>query len=114
MENKIALVTGASSGIGRACALALAKAGYDIIGCGRRKERLKALREALPEKTRYTFLAFDVRDKEAVNQAFASLPREWESIEVLVNNAGNAHGLDPIQDGNTDDWDAMMDINVKG
>ncbi|MEX2592733.1 MAG: SDR family NAD(P)-dependent oxidoreductase [Anditalea sp.] len=114
MENKIALITGASSGIGRACALALAKVGYDIIACGRREERLKALRDDLPENTRYTFLTFDVRDKEAVNQAIDSLPDEWSAIEVLINNAGNAHGLDPIQEGDTDDWDAMMDINVKG
>src|SRR5690606_10506184 len=105
MENKIALVTGASSGIGRACAVALAKAGYNIIACGRRKGRLEALKAELPENTASKLLVFDVRDKEAVGQALDSLPEEWASIDVLINNAGNAHGLDPIQDGSTDDWD---------
>lgn len=114
MENKIALVTGASSGIGRATAIALAGKGYDIIGCGRRKERLEALRDELPQNIRYTYLIFDVKDKNAVDDAIGSLPEDWVSIDVLINNAGNAHGLDPIQSGNTDDWDAMIDINVKG
>ncbi len=114
MENKIALVTGASSGIGRACALALAKEGYNIIACGRRKERLEVLKDELPENIGFKFLVFDVREKEAVHQAIDSLPEEWANIEVLINNAGNAHGRDPIDKGDTDDWDAMMDINVKG
>jgi NADP-dependent 3-hydroxy acid dehydrogenase YdfG len=114
MENKIALVTGASSGIGRACVLALAKEGFDIIACGRRQERLEELGEDLPSGIRYTYLTFDVRDKQAINQSLDSLPEEWSPIEVLINNAGNAHGLDPIQQGDTEDWDAMMDINVKG
>ena len=114
MENKIVLVTGASSGIGRACALALAKEGYNIIACGRRKERLEALKSELPENIGFRYLVFDVRDKDAVHQAIDSLPDEWRNIDVLINNAGNAHGLDPIHTGDTDDWDAMMDINVKG
>lgn len=114
MENKIALITGASSGIGWACAVALAKAGFNIIACGRRKERLEALQAELPEHTAYKPLVFDVRDKEDVSRALDSLPEEWASIDLLVNNAGNAHGLDPIQDGSTEDWDAMIDINVKG
>lgn len=114
MQNKIALVTGASSGIGRATAVALARKGFDIIGCGRRKERLEALQAELPEDIRYTYLVFDVRDKQATDSAIDSLPGEWVNIEVLVNNAGNAHGLDSIFNGNTDDWDAMIDINVKG
>lgn len=114
MKNKIALVTGATSGIGRATAIALAKLGYDIIGCGRRKERLEALKDELPQNVKYTYLAFDVRDRHAVDQAIDSLPQEGSDIDVLINNAGNAHGLDPIQTGNTDDWDAMIDINVKG
>src|SRR5690554_102452 len=114
MENKIALVTGASSGIGWACAIALAKAGYHIIACGRRKARLEALANEIPDNVRFTTLVFDVRDKEAVNLAVDSLPEEWRTIDVLINNAGNAHGLDPIQSGDTDDWDAMLDINVKG
>ena len=114
MENKIVLVTGASSGIGRACAVALAKEGYNIIACGRRKERLEALKSELPENIGFRYLVFDVRDKDAVHQAIDSLPDEWRNIDVLINNAGNAHGLDPIHTGDTDDWDAMMDINVKG
>lgn len=114
MESKIAFVTGATSGIGKATAIALAKVGYHIIGCGRRKERLEALKQELPESVNYTYLVFDVSDKKAVDQAVDSLPNEWKDIDVLINNAGNAHGLDPIQDGDTDDWDAMLDINVKG
>lgn len=114
MEHKIALVTGASSGIGRACALSLAKEGYDIIACGRRKERLETLKQELPDNTDYQYLVFDVRDKNEVQKALASLTGKWKSINVLINNAGNAHGLDPIQSGDSDDWDAMLDINVKG
>ena len=114
MESKIAFVTGATSGIGRATAIALAKEGYHIIGCGRRKERLEALKQELPERVNYTYLVFDVSDKVAVDQAVDSLPNEWKDIDVLINSAGNAHGLDPIQEGDTDDWDAMLDINVKG
>lgn len=109
---KIALVTGATSGIGRATAIALAKQGYQIVATGRRMERLQELEQLLnvPVLT----LQFDVRDKEAVHQAISSLPEEWKTIEVLINNAGNAHGLSPIQSGSIDDWDAMLDINVKG
>jgi len=114
MENKIALVTGATSGIGKATAIALAKVGYHIIGCGRRKERLESLKQELPDTVNYTYLVFDVRDKQSVDRAIDSLPEEWKYIDVLINNAGNAHGLDPIQEGDTEDWDAMLDINVKG
>lgn len=114
MENKIALVTGATSGIGKATAIALAKVGYHIIGCGRRKERLESLKQELPDTVNYTYLVFDVRDKKAVDQAVDALPEEWKDIDVLINNAGNAHGLDPIQEGDTEDWDAILDINVKG
>ncbi|MCC9166042.1 SDR family NAD(P)-dependent oxidoreductase [Pontibacter harenae] len=110
---KIALVTGATSGIGKATAIALAKAGYAIIATGRRAERLEELKQQIKEVPVYN-LQFDVRDKEAVKQAIASLPDEWKQVEVLVNNAGNAHGLSPIQDGSLEDWDAMLDINVKG
>ncbi len=110
---KIALVTGATSGIGRATAIALAKEGYHIIATGRRAERLQELQAQLAG-TPVLPLQFDVRDKEAVQQAITSLPEEWQAIEVLVNNAGNAHGLSPIQSGSLDDWDAMLDINVKG
>ncbi|HEY4650842.1 MAG TPA: SDR family NAD(P)-dependent oxidoreductase [Pontibacter sp.] len=111
---KIALVTGATSGIGRATAIALAKQGYRIIATGRRKERLEELQQELEGTTTVLPLLFDVRNKEAVQFAIASLPAEWQQIDVLVNNAGNAHGLAPIQEGSLEDWDAMLDINVKG
>ena len=114
MKNKIALVTGASSGIGRACALTVAKMGYDLIATGRRAERLEELRLELPEGVRFLPLVFDVRDRKDVDRLLTNLPSDWASIDVLINNAGNAHGLDPIQTGNVDDWDAMIDINVKG
>jgi 3-hydroxy acid dehydrogenase / malonic semialdehyde reductase len=114
MEKKIVLITGATSGIGRACVDSLAKAGYAIIACGRRKERLEELAKTLPEGTPYISMDFDVRNQEEVDKAFDGLPSEWEKIDVLINNAGNAHGLDPIQEGSVEDWDAMMDINVKG
>ena len=114
MKNKIALVTGASSGIGWACALTMAKMGYDLIATGRRAERLEDLRQELPEGVRFLPLLFDVRDRAEVERLLTNLPAEWASIDVLINNAGNAHGLDPIQTGNVDDWDAMLDINVKG
>jgi len=114
MKNKIALVTGATSGIGWACALTLAKMGYDLIATGRRSERLEELRLELPEGIRFLPLLFDVRDRAEVERLLTNLPSEWASIDVLINNAGNAHGLDPIQTGKVDDWDAMLDINVKG
>lgn len=114
MENKIALVTGATSGIGKACAITLAKLGYHIIATGRRSERLQELEHELPDTINYLPLVFDVRDREKVLDILGALPEEWKAIDVLINNAGNAHGLDPIQNGSLDDWDAMMDINVKG
>ncbi|NJX17082.1 SDR family NAD(P)-dependent oxidoreductase, partial [Tamlana crocina] len=107
--NKTALVTGASSGIGKATAIALAGAGYNLIICGRRKEALQELKTKLEEKTAVHTLQFDVRDKEAVQSAIESLPQDFSQIDVLVNNAGNAHGLDPIQKGSLEDWDAMID-----
>ncbi|RDV13414.1 SDR family NAD(P)-dependent oxidoreductase [Pontibacter diazotrophicus] len=110
---KVAFVTGATSGIGRATAFELAKQGYRIIATGRRAERLEELKQELTEVPVYT-LEFDVRDKEATQQAVNSLPEDWRQVEVLVNNAGNAHGLSSIQNGSLDDWDAMIDINVKG
>lgn len=110
--NKIALVTGASSGIGQATARQLAESGYDLIICGRRQERLEALKAEL--KVKSYILMFDVRDRQAVEDAIASLPQEWKNIDVLINNAGNAHGLSSFVEGDVDDWDAMIDGNVKG
>lgn len=112
--NKTALVTGASSGIGKAIAISLSKAGFNLIICGRRGKALEELKSELQEKVKVEILQFDVRDKEEVNKALQSLPKEFKDIDILINNAGNAHGLDPIQSGNLEDWDAMIDINVKG
>ena len=111
---KNVLITGATSGIGLATARVLAKEGYSLILCGRRKERLQELAKELGEETQLHMLTFDVRDRQAVEQAISSLPERFSTIHVLINNAGNAHGLDPIGEGNPDDWDAMIDINVKG
>jgi len=114
MKGKVALITGATSGIGRATAHEFAKHGIKLIICGRRLERLEAISEALERETDVFHLNFDVRDKDEVSKAIESIPEDFKPIDILVNNAGNAHGLDPIQDGSLDDWDAMMDINVKG
>lgn len=112
--SRIALITGATSGIGKAIAESFAEVGIDLILCGRRHERLEDLKQQLSASVKVHTLAFDVREREAVFEAIASLPEEWKAIDILVNNAGNAHGLSAIQDGNIDDWDAMMDGNVKG
>jgi NADP-dependent 3-hydroxy acid dehydrogenase YdfG len=114
MEKRIVLITGATSGIGEATALLLAENNFKLILCGRRKDRLDALKTRLSPITEIHTLEFDVRGKEAVKKAIHELPYAWKQIDVLINNAGNAHGLDPIQSGNVDDWDAMIDINVKG
>ncbi|TDU43303.1 NADP-dependent 3-hydroxy acid dehydrogenase YdfG [Gelidibacter sediminis] len=114
MNRKTALITGATSGIGRATAHEFAKHGINLVLCGRRQERLETIKKALEKTTNVHVLNFDVRDKDATFKAIASLPDEFKAIDILINNAGNAHGLDPIQNGDTDDWDAMMDINVKG
>jgi NADP-dependent 3-hydroxy acid dehydrogenase YdfG len=114
MNKKIALITGATSGIGKSTALILAKNGYSIIATGRREVKLEELRQELGQGVDYLPLVFDVRDREKVLEILDNLPEGWKSIDVLVNNAGNAHGIDPIQSGDLDDWDAMMDINVKG
>lgn len=114
MSDKIALITGATSGIGWATAEALAAEGYHLIICGRRAERLEALKTKLEAKVKVHSLCFDVRDRAKTSELIANLPPELQNITALINNAGNAHGLDPIQAGNIDDWDAMMDINVKG
>ncbi|MEO5787973.1 SDR family NAD(P)-dependent oxidoreductase [Gelidibacter sp.] len=111
---KTALITGATSGIGRATAHEFAKHGINLILCGRRQDRLDTIKKALEKTTDVHTLNFDVRDKNATFEAIASLPDHFKTIDILINNAGNAHGLDPIQTGDTDDWDAMMDINVKG
>ncbi|WP_367772598.1 SDR family NAD(P)-dependent oxidoreductase [Flavobacterium sp. WC2421] len=112
--NKTAFITGATSGIGKATAEILAKNNYKIILCGRREDRLTELATSLAKLTEVHTLQFDVRDKKAVFESINSLPEAFSTIDILINNAGNAHGLDPIQTGDIDDWDAMIDINVKG
>jgi len=111
---KTAFITGATSGIGKAIAERLAEEGKRLILCGRREEILKKLTEDLSTKTEIITLKFDVRNREEVENAISSLPENWRNIDILINNAGNAHGLDSISEGNCDDWDAMMDGNVKG
>lgn len=112
--NKTAFITGATSGIGKATALLFAHNGINLVLCGRRQERLEALKTELGKKVGVHTLTFDIRNKQQVQQAIGSLPEEFSQIDILINNAGNAHGLDPIQDGSIADWDAMLDINVKG
>jgi 3-hydroxy acid dehydrogenase/malonic semialdehyde reductase len=114
MTKKIALITGATSGIGEATARLLANNNFDLILCGRRKDRLNEIQKELSKSTEVNTLSFDVKDRKEVSAAIQSLSPRWRNIDILINNAGNAHGLDPIQTGNVDDWDAMMDINVKG
>ncbi|MEZ4777996.1 MAG: SDR family NAD(P)-dependent oxidoreductase [Flavobacteriaceae bacterium] len=111
---KTAFITGATSGIGKATAVLLAKHGIRLILCGRREDRLLQLASELKKFTDITTLRFDVRDKDEVFEAIHSLPKEFSEIDILINNAGNAHGLDPIQTGSVEDWDTMLDINVKG
>lgn len=112
MKDKIVLITGASSGIGWATAEAFSQQGAKVILCGRREQKLKELAQKLP--TTSHILCFDVRDKNAVFSAITNLPESWKKISVLINNAGNAHGLDPVQTASIEDWEAMIDSNVKG
>lgn len=114
MTGRIVFITGATSGIGEATARLLAHNNFNLILCGRRKDRLKKLQDELSSLTETTTLSFDVRNQPEVKAAIDTLPEEWRAIDVLINNAGNAHGLDPIQTGSLEDWDAMVDINVKG
>ena len=111
---KTALITGATSGIGKATAEIFAKQGFNLVLCGRRQDRLEELKEKLGQSVEIHTLNFDVRDRDAVFAAVESLPKAFAQIDILVNNAGNAHGLDHIDKGSIDDWEAMLDINVKG
>lgn len=111
---KTILITGATSGIGKATAELLAKQGNRIIICGRRSEVLETVKTELSQYTEIFSLLFDVRNLKEVEAAIDSLPENWKEIDVLINNAGNAHGLDPLSAGKTDDWDSMIDGNVKG
>ena len=111
---KTALITGATSGIGHATAFEFAKHGIDLVLCGRRLDRLITIQNALKKLTNVHILNFDVSSKDDTFKAIESLPDNFKHIDILINNAGNAHGLDPIHEGSIDDWEAMMDINVKG
>lgn len=113
--NKIALITGATSGIGQATALKAAEAGYDVIITGRRRDRLEELAKTIRSKrANVLILGFDVRRQTEVQSAIDSLTDKWKNIDVLVNNAGLAVGVSPIQEGFLDDWERMIDTNVKG
>jgi NADP-dependent 3-hydroxy acid dehydrogenase YdfG len=113
---KTVLITGATSGIGEACAIKYAQNGYGLILNGRRKERLETLKEKLEEEYGITcyLLPFDVQDKEAVFSAINCLPEEWKSIDILINNAGLALGRDAFDEASLDDWETMIDTNIKG
>ncbi|MDZ4714300.1 MAG: SDR family NAD(P)-dependent oxidoreductase [Cytophagales bacterium] len=113
-SKRIACITGATAGIGEATARLLADHGFSLILCGRRADRLQALQTELSGRTSVTTLRFDIRNKQEVQTAVESLPPAWREVDVLINNAGGAHGLDPIQTGKPDDWDVMIDVNVKG
>ncbi len=111
---KTIFITGATSGIGRATAELFATQGNRIVICGRRQNILDELKSELSNKTEVLTLKFDVRNRVEVETAINTLPEDWKNIDVLINNAGNAHGLDSLENGNFDDWDAMIDGNVKG
>ncbi len=116
LNGKVVCVTGASAGIGLACARAFAGHGSRLLLCARRVERLSRLAEELQEShgTISHFFPLDVRNPTAVEKAFASLPPEWKAIDILVNNAGLSRGLDRLQEGKIQDWEEMIDTNIKG
>ena len=107
-------LTGATSGIGEATARVLAKSGFRLIICGRRADRLDQLKKELSQFCDVHTLCFDVREKALVKQLIMSLPDKWKEIDILINNAGNAHGMDSFHEADMQDWEDMIDINVKG
>ena len=110
---KIAFITGSTSGIGYSISKVLAK-DYALILCGRRESRLNKIENELSKLTDIYTLCYDIRDNKNIIKSFNSLPNKWKKIYILINNAGNAHGMDLIHEGDVSDWDAMIDINVKG
>ncbi|MUP36337.1 SDR family oxidoreductase [Labilibaculum euxinus] len=114
--NKIAFITGATAGIGEACAKKLAKIGFDLIISGRRKENLEKLKQKIIADYHVKVLAIelDVRNQKEVESKINSLPKEWIKIDLLLNNAGLAVGVSPVQEGIIDDWERMIDTNLKG
>ncbi len=116
LKRKIVLITGASAGIGRACAKVFAQEGARIIMLARREEKLKALANELLGKHGAEVLSLecDVRDRIKLKQIFDAMPKDWQAVDILINNAGLARGLDKIQEGSIDNWEEMIDTNVKG
>ena len=112
--DRIAFITGATSGIGEATARIFAKNGIDLILCGRREKRLDSLKAELSQQVKVKTLVFDVSDYESVRKSIAGLPENWKEIDILVNNAGGAHGLDLLKDASLEDWQKMIDSNVSG
>lgn len=114
--NKLALISGATSGIGEATALLLAKNNYNLILTGRRVERLNLLKQKISEisDSNILLLNFDIRDKAATNKAISTLAPDWRDIDILINNAGLAAGFNTLQEGDIDDWERMIDTNIKG
>lgn len=116
LKDKIVFISGASSGIGRACAEVFAKAGAHLILCARTIEKIKDIADGLEAKYKIETLTceLDVQNKKLVSEAIDGLPEKWREIDILVNNAGLARGLEKLHEGNPDEWDAMIDTNVKG
>jgi len=116
MNSKIALITGATSGIGAACARTFAQEGYNLVLVGRRAALLEQITKELQDAHQIVIksLVADVREKQSITGVLELLPEEWKKVDVLINNAGLSQGLDPIDKGDTDDWDTMIDTNVKG
>ncbi|MBD2776473.1 SDR family oxidoreductase [Iningainema tapete] len=115
IQNKIVLITGASSGIGEACTKIFAHAGAKLILAARRLERLQQMVETLPAKSlQVHLLQLDVRDRTAVESAINNLPPAWSNIDILINNAGLSRGLDKLHEGEIQDWEEMIDTNIKG
>src|SRR5688500_18447379 len=115
MSKKTALITGATSGIGKATAELFAQKDYNLIITGRRKEKLDELSKELSRQTGAEILSlcFDIQEKEQVQKSFMSIPEKWKSVNVLVNNAGLASGLSSLQEGDIDDWEKMINTNIK-
>src|SRR5262245_28257123 len=116
MEPKVIFITGATAGIGKAAAYKFAEHGWHLIINGRRTDRLRDMEKEIKESFDVNVLSlpFDVRDKAEVSTAIRSIPHDWKKISVLLNNAGLAQGLSLIQDGSVDDWETMIDTNIKG
>ena len=116
LKNKVVFISGASSGIGKACANAFAAEGAKLILAARRKERLDELASELIEKfsSETKILSFDIQNYKEIKESFISLPEEWKNVDILINSAGLAQGMHKLQEGNPDDWDVMINTNIKG